>query len=533
MFSYFFIVLFIYALFKFEENPNSNKVFWLIPLELLWVNTHLYFGIGILIVLGFLIEQLILNRKKLKENKLIKKFSWLLIVLIPTIFINPYGLGGAIHSLIVNKDPNFPINSAELGSISSILQSSPKIDNLIAVIFEWMLVPLAISFIVALIFRWKKKQPLFSRHYIFYLLGSVSTAILSFDIIRSIPLFALIFLPAICSNFQDIFVECKIWLNKKSAELTKVISIASLVLFVLIPIFYLTFTIRPIISPYNYFGVGLAPNSESSADFFINNNLTGPIFNDTDVGSYLIYYLYPKEQVFTDNRFGDAYSADFFANTYNPMIKDDTVWNQELAKYNFNVIFFNQYDGGDDIRNFLYRRYYDPAWVLVYADNYNVIFVRNIPANQAVINKYGINNNNMTERLSPLLNSSDPDTQLAAADIYSMFGQVDLAVNEYLKFVSEMPARGKVWMVLGRIELTRSDQQNSNPYLAATYLEHAIADGWVTPTSLSYLALAYYRTSQIDRAKAMVKKELQIDPSSTDGAEWLSVFAKQATQQNQ
>lgn len=531
-FSYFFIVLFIFLLIKLEENPNSNKIFWLIPIQLIWVNTHLYFPIGIFIVAGFLIEQLILNYKKIKETKIIKKLSYLLLGLSITIFLNPYGLVGIIRSLIVNKNPDFPISSAELGSLASVFKYSPKIDNLSAMLFQYLVIILAASFIIAIAFRWKKKLPLFSNHSLFYLVASGTTIVLGFNIIRSLPLFGLIFLLAICNNLHGIFIELRIWLSGKIAHSTNLIPMTFVVLLILMPLVYLTFFARPFLSPYNYLGIGLTPRAEESANFFIDNGLEGPIFNDTDVGSYLIYYLYPVEKVFSDNRFGDAYSASFFSDIYNPMIKDENKWKEALEKYKFNTIFFYQYDGGDDVRDFLFRRFYDPEWVLVYADTYNVIFVRNTIENKNVIDKFGINLTNMTEKLSPLLNSKDPADYLAAADIYGLFGQIGLANNQYLRFVSEVPTRGKVWMVLGRNELTRSDQENSNPYLAAIFLEKSIANGWVTTESLSYLALAYYRTGQIDRTKEMVKRELEIDPDSTDGQKWLGVLADEELKKN-
>ncbi len=532
MFSYFLIVVFIYLLLDFEENPNHKRIYWLIPLELLWVNTHLYFPVGLLIIGGFLVEQIILNFKKIKENPIIKKLSWVLLGSVASMFFNPYGLKGALFALHVNKDPNFPIASAELASLSSILKSDPRLYNIPASIFQYLLVLLAISFLAIFIFRFKKKQPLFARHFIFYLCASTGTGLLVFFIIRSLPLFAIIFLLAISANTEEMFVACHNWLKDKSPDIARFLGVLFIIILIALPI-YLTVCARALLSPYNKFEIGLTTRAERSAIFFKENNLHGPIFNDTDIGSYLIGELYPSERVFSDNRFGDAYSASFFKDIYSPMLKDEGKWKEGMDKYHFNVIFFNQYDGGEDLRNFLYRRFYDPEWALVYADNYNLIYVRNIPENAEIINTFGIHTENLVQRLSYLTNSKDPDDHLAAADIYSLVGQISLAINQYLKFVSEVPTRGKVWMVLGRIELTRSDQENSNPYLAASFLERAIAEGWRTTESLSYLALAYYRTGQIDRTREMVRQELEIDPNNLDGAKWIGVLANEATKPKQ
>ena len=65
-------------------------------------------------------------------------------------------------------------------------------------------------------------------------------------------------------------------------------------------------------------GVGLFADMNLSAEFFKQNNIKGPVFNNYDIGSYLIYHLYLKEPEFVDNR-PEAYSVDFFKKTYIPM----------------------------------------------------------------------------------------------------------------------------------------------------------------------------------------------------------------------
>lgn len=526
LFSYLFIAIWIYTLLYLEKKPQSNNAYWLIFLELLWVNIHLYFPVGILLTTGFLLERIILKYKTGFYDETTKKLSIILGGSIVAMFINPFGLGGVVHSLSVNTSSNFPIYSSELGSLANVFKYSPRIDSVGALPFQLMIIALALSFVAVIINRIRSKKPILENHILFFFVASVATAFLGYSIIRALPLFAIIFVLAMTNNIQELFELLQIWAKKFFAHMYNSVAFGMVLFFIIIPLIYLTFFARYVLSPYNYFGIGVTPNAERSAQFFKDNNIKGPIFNDTDVGSYLIYHFFPEEKVFTDNRFGDAYSASFFRTIYNPMIKDEDRWKEALAKYDFNVIFFYQYDGGEEVRNFLFRRFYDPEWVLVYTDNYNVIFVRNNSLNQEVIQKYGITLENMTQKLAFLTESDDPEDHLAAADIYGLFGQVHWAMDQYLRFLSEVPTRGKVWLALGRMELNRGDQQNANPYRGAIYLEQAIAHKWITPESLSYLALAYYRTGQVDRAKEMVRWELRLDPESTDAHRWLGVFAE-------
>lgn len=535
IFSYFFVVLFLYLLLDFQENPSHKRVFLLIPLQFLWVNMHLFFGIGILMVAGFLAEKIILNYKELKTNWPIRKLALILILMVATLFINPFGLKGALYSFQVNSSKDFPIASAEINSISNVLKSEPGWGNISAAIFLPLGILLVLSFIVVLIFRWRKKpfgvaqgwQHLFSHNFIFYLAASFGAGGLAYFVIRGIPLFGLIFLPAVCSNLHKPFLALKQWIQNKFPDSKKIINIACIIILIGVVVWFTILGQEKIMKTSEQ-GLGLDRFSQGSATFFKDNNLRGPIFNDTDIGSYLIGQLYPKEKVFTDNRFGDAYSAHFFADIYLPMLRDDQKWQEGVEKYHLNAIFFYHYDQVDGARDFLYRRFYDKSWALVYADSFALIFVKNTKENQDIINKFQITRDNIAEKLKYLFDSKDPEEQLAAADIFNLIGRIDLSMPAYLKYVSLRPERGKVWMVLGRTELTKSDQQNSNPYVAAIYLERAIKEDWKTWESYSYLALAYFRTGQIDRAKAAVKEELKIDPENKDGEKWLGVLANQA-----
>jgi len=70
--SFLFLSLFMIILYKYQEK--FTKWIFVLPLiELFWVNSHIYFFIGISIVGLFLIDNLIANRKKLKTKDSVLK----------------------------------------------------------------------------------------------------------------------------------------------------------------------------------------------------------------------------------------------------------------------------------------------------------------------------------------------------------------------------------------------------------------------------------------------------------------------------
>lgn len=518
MFSYLFIVLYLYIFYLFEKNPDSKKIFWLIPLQLLWTNTHLFFIVGILLVGGFLFERIVLNYKIIKQDKSTLKLGIVFVCMLFSIFMTPYGFGGAIRSLQVNTSDEFPISSSETQSISEFNSTFPAEDNIPIAMFPYMALLLGLSFLI----RHKKGISL-NNIAPFYFLASVGTIVLSFNIIRSLPMFGLMFLPAVSSNLNNIFLEIKSHIATKSIKISRLFKITSIVIFCVFLI-YLTFFARKTISPYAEFGIGLTPRSTDMGNFLTENKISGPVFNDTDIGSYLIYYLYPEEKVFVDNRFGDAYPASFFKNVYQPMAKDEESWKKFSEIYDINTIVFYQYDSGSGARDFIYRRIYDEDWAWVYADDNAVVLVKNVSENKHIIDKFQITRENIREKLQPLELSDRLNDKLGAADLYSLVGFTDLANEIYLKIVAEHPEKGKIWMILGTIELTRSDQENSDPALALVFLQRAIKEGWKTAEAYSYLALSYYRLGQIDKAKEAVKEELKIDKNSTDAQKWMENF---------
>jgi hypothetical protein len=132
-------------------------------------------------------------------------------------------------------------------------------------------------------------------------------------------------------------------------------------------------------------GIGVRPGNLAALDFYRAEGLRGPIFNNFDVGSYLIYGLYPAERVFVDNR-PEAYPASFFQDQLVPMLRDEARWREANDRYRFNVIFFAHQDAALG-PEFLARRLRDPEWAPVFADDNLIILVRRNEQNGEVIER--------------------------------------------------------------------------------------------------------------------------------------------------
>ncbi|MBF0386880.1 MAG: hypothetical protein HQL20_03380 [Candidatus Omnitrophica bacterium] len=132
---------------------------------------------------------------------------------------------------------------------------------------------------------------------------------------------------------------------------------------------------------------GLMPGVERSADFFKSAGLKGPVFNNYDIGGYFIFYLFPQERPFVDNR-PEAYPVDFFKRTYSPMQEQEAVWQAQAQKHGFELIYFYRHDITPWAQPFLLRRLDDPQWAPVFVDDYTLILARRGGVNQAVIGRH-------------------------------------------------------------------------------------------------------------------------------------------------
>ena len=136
------------------------------------------------------------------------------------------------------------------------------------------------------------------------------------------------------------------------------------------------------------FGLDIPASAQDGVDFVLGNHISGPVFNNFDVGSYLIWKLYPQQKVFVDGR-PEAYTPDFFSSIYEPMQEDPAVWKHYADDvYHINYIFFDYHDITPWAQTFLSFISQDKNWPLIYKDNSVVIFVRRTPANLRLINTY-------------------------------------------------------------------------------------------------------------------------------------------------
>jgi hypothetical protein len=380
----------MFVLYEVRSGALHRLWYWLIPvLLLLWVNLHVFFIFGVFMLGLFLVDAWKLQPQK-KNNQVLLK---VVVASLIACCINPFGVQGAVEPLILLKEYGYPI----VENLPTLAVQRGNPGEPAWWYFEGMLlVSIGLSFAVV-----NRKN---YRNHLAELATLAVFSILAWRYSRAVTLFALLSWPIIC-----IYIEKLEWVshNRRAwngAAFGAVIAVLLLGLLfknhhyspyqklhvgVLQPTlantrFYLPTFLKGLPD-----WLGLYPGVNRAAEFFKENEVEGPIFNNYDIGSYLIFHLFPEHRVFVDNR-PEAYSVDFFRNVYIPVQNDDALWHAIAAKAGFNTIFFYRNDLTSWGNRFLEYRLTDPDWALVYLDAYAFIFLKRNEKNARIIETHEI-----------------------------------------------------------------------------------------------------------------------------------------------
>ncbi|MCL5438832.1 MAG: hypothetical protein M1268_02485 [Patescibacteria group bacterium] len=366
IFSFLFLSLFATILYSYRKKFN-NLIYSLIFIELIWVNTHIYFFTGIIVLGLFLVDEIIINRKKLITKHAVILFFVFIASLFVTV-INPNGIKGALYPFNVFNNYGYQIEENQNIFFLEQISNKPSI-----VYFKIS----AIFLFLTLILNFKKCKP------IDWML-SVTFTYFAVVAIRNFPLFVFATFIPFVENLTSVF-----------DKLTSKIFSRKVLIKIVVEVFLIIIMIWQIIqvSSFRTFGFGLEKGVKNGVDFFSEQKLKGPIFNNFDIGSYLEYRLFPKEKVFVDGR-PEAYPIDFFQKVYIPMQDDKQVFEKESNKYNINSIIFGHTDQTPWAGEFIKQIVNNENWKIVYLDENVFIALKNNSENKTIIDKFNTNKNN-------------------------------------------------------------------------------------------------------------------------------------------
>jgi hypothetical protein len=383
-FSYFFAGFFFWVVWNYLEGRMTRRWLWALPpLMALWINLHVYFFFGFALM-GLGIAEAayrLLIQKRRDAGPRLRSLVVAGAVSCVAVFVNPAGLRGVLYPLTIFNNYGYRLlENQSVWFLDRVVGYPPSL--YFKILFAALVA--ACGLYVARVARGREKLSLLP------LVLAAGMSVIAWTAVRNFALFAYFAIPLIAIFCREDDTRNDLFSRRRAAVLSAA-GILFVALFIVNPSFWDRYKAGG-------WGIGLRADATGvrngagaaeAADFVRREGIRGPVFNNYDIGGYLIYYLFPRERIFVDNR-PEAYPASFFADVYIPMQEREDIWREQAARFNFEAVIFYWHDLTPWAQEFLGRRVSDPSWPAVYADGDIVIFARRGGVNQSVIDKYEI-----------------------------------------------------------------------------------------------------------------------------------------------
>jgi len=536
LFSFVILAFFLWVLFKAKYN-NDYRYLWFLPLaQLFWVNLHIYFFIGPFLVTAFLIDQLVNRNLKRGDMSLLQfggeesdakkrhissficgllktTIAVLFLIFVATL-INPNGIQGALLPFnILNEYGYSIVENQTLSFLASFMNFSISV-------FAFKLSVAVLIF--SLLLTVKKL-----RQRVFEIVIMAFFVYAGFRMLRNLSLYALASFPVLAILLTDIlqrFNLDKLEVKPQVKRLNNFLKILLSVLIILLIFLvannkYYKYTEVSRISGFS------VPNGlERAVDFVKQNQIKGPMFNNFDIGGYLIWQLYPQERVFVDNR-PEAYSVKFFNEIYKPMQEDKKKWLEFSEKYGINLIFFGHTDTTPWGQDFLSSIVKNKDWRIVYVNEDAIILVKNNNKNSEIISKFSITDKTAVDKISGYIKDSNMNKANLNLILSRVLFKIDwLEPSAY--FADEVikidPKNPYPYLHKGFVHIYYSDKKNQQ--LAEENIKKAIDLGLKESQYYFILGVVYMNLGRLESAEASFKEALRLDKNNTQAREFLNKY---------
>src|SRR3989344_4227348 len=387
IFSFLFTAVTYYILNDFLVRAKSrtylNAIYLLPIIQLLWINTHIYFFVGLVLQAIFLLH---LGYQKLRfhpKGGNTKLMGIIFCLSVMASLINPAGLAGLLYPLNVTQNYGYTIvENQTMFLLESINFRDP---NFLFVKISSLLIALSIIVVCLSSLRRQgsnyQNSAMDSRrslprattrggndkgdgNCLKNILISLFGLTLALMNVRSFPYLVFLSLPAVLQNSGSI-----------KSSFIKILVFIFGILLILESYLYLNGEYYKSRDDGNKPGLVVTESGKAALDFVLENNLPSTIYNNFDIGSYIIYRGYPKYQVFVDGR-PEAYPKEFFQQVYVPAQSGYPRFKELESKYGFKTIIFSITDQTPWGKAFLVSVVKDSDWKTVYLDDFIIVLVK-------------------------------------------------------------------------------------------------------------------------------------------------------------
>lgn len=366
-FTYMFASIYWIILSQFLKQDISVKWLLVLPLvQMFWVNSHMYFWIGWLLLLMASISAL------LGKSRSIKPLLGTLVGSFLTTLIHPKGWNG-VYSALQNSwsSPIFmPIWEQPTLSAYGLTHSYTLL---------YVIVVTVVS-IGSMLVTFKQKTP--QKIWLYITSGSVVLLVLWTN-----QLAPLLVIPFMMSAFRAVAY----FQEEETAQTASLLKYRPpiLSLYVLVPVFVAAGFYQPVTN----FGYGIQEEEVAIGTFLNDAGIKGPIFNNTAISGLLTHELDMPAPLYISSQ-PQAHPNEFYNQYYFPTILNPLGWKKVHDLYQFNAIVFRLKGASTEQLQFMGNLLGNGKWAMVYyVPDYEVVLVKNNEQNQSIIDRFGIKPN--------------------------------------------------------------------------------------------------------------------------------------------
>jgi len=389
---------------------------WLLPFaQLLWVNFHIYFFVGPFLFAVFALDRLLAGTTTGQRRRLIAVGVAIGIATLA----NPRGLWGALEPFTILGDYGYNVvENQPLLSLRGYIGSNLSITSFYA--SALLLVGTSVFSLA---------QP---RRRLFELVSAAFFLYAGFRMLRNLPLYALGTLPILALQLEDlgaaVGARWRPGLARVAPAARALASIAVVGGAALVGMLLAQNRLYPALGSAKEFGLSVPNGGQLAVDFNEQHRIRGPMFNNYDIGGYLIWQL-PEEPVFVDNR-PEAYPTRFLQQVYRRVQTEPAAWKVLSARLGIEFVFFSHHDATPWGQAFLTAMGRDPEWPVVYVNDTVVVFLRRTERHRELIDALEIDAENAVERIEPEVQRASTDRLWSLArtqQLMARFGWQDAA----------------------------------------------------------------------------------------------------------
>lgn len=418
--SLFFSILSLLLFFKFKKE-DKKWIYGLIPLQILWTNTHEAYGIGMVLSLVYLgsgiFEQTVLKQGKTSKELIIGTIGSLLAV-----SCNPRGIQMISHPFEIFSQLGENKFTTELYSASHPIYWEQW--QSYGFIFVLILVLGQVSFDAFNSYK-KEGNPFLSLP-IAYIIILVLFAYLGFSAHRNIPFFILAAIPLLSANIHKLIPADKPF---------KLAFPSAILLSILAYVFFVSNHYYRLSNSTNRFGIGIYAeyNPLGLGNHLLKTDYSKNHFSDFNTSAYMMWNLRPDYKSFIDLRDLDIYPSEFF--------RDVMLCNENPAYFDF---FADQYTleyaymNRASFSGLISALHKNENWKMTFADPVSVMFEKafDTTSTKDIFTSYRTNAPSQLAQtiqsiLNPLYNTpkSIENEDLLAASFYLSIGEYDLGIS--------------------------------------------------------------------------------------------------------